>query len=503
MTFNNILLVSSGLVQYSRPPAALAFLSGVCETLNLNYEPYDINYQVLQYCGHDQWFNMLVMNDVSWNKWPAPLQHLRDLALTNIVNEVVVKNPDLIAITVLSHLQHLWTTEFLIRIKRQLPQCKIILGGPGGSIAAAQCTDMFYGRWLADQDLVDYFVYGEGEIIFPEFLRGNDNLPGLNKKNNTQDSWQPQIEDLDVFAFPSYKKIPTKNYTGPDGQSRIIITGSKGCVRSCSFCDIQHFWKKYRYRSGANIAKELLHHHKTTGAVNFWFNDSLINGSIKNFKQLLDNLIEFKKIEPGLSSLTASGQFIIRAKNSHPESLYQKMAAAGIRRLETGIESGSFAVRQHMGKNFTNEDIDWHFEMCEKYKIHNVLLLIVGYPTETQDDFAATIDMLRQYQKYILNDTIIHVNLQSPLAVLPDTPLWEHRTEIDVNSLDDYMTWHNLNNPELTFKERIRRLYKAANISLDLGYSIAQEFTHYYEQWYQQLQDDSKTQRKIPIVLKV
>jgi len=503
MTFNNILLVSSGLVQYSRPPAAVAFLSGVCEGLNLNYQPFDINYQILQQCGHEVWFSMNALNNVPWDQWPAQLQVTRDQALDHMISLVLEKQPDLIAMTVLSHLQHLWTEKFLVKIKQHLPNCVVIIGGPGVSIAALQSTEVFYGRWLADQDLVDYFVYGEGEIIFPEFLKGNKNLPGLNHKNLPNDQWQPQIDNLDNFDFPSYKKISTENYTGPDGKPRIIITGSKGCVRSCSFCDVQHFWKKYRYRSGKNIAKEILHHYQTTGATDYWFNDSLINGSLKNFNELLTHLIEFKKTTPGLNGMTASGQFIIRPKNSHPESLYQSMASAGIQRLEIGVESGSVDVRKHMGKNFSNEDINWHLEMCEKYKIHNVLLLIVGYPTETINDFDATIDMLKRYQKYTLNDTIINVNLQSPLVVLPNTPLWEHRTQMDVNNIDDYENWYNLNNPELTFKERIKRLFKAADIMLELGYSMSMEFAYSYEKYYQQLQNNKTKQMLIPIKLSV
>ena len=60
-----------------------------------------------------------------------------------------------------------------------------------------------------------------------------------------------------------------------------------------------------------------------------------------------------------------------------------------------GIESVVERVRIALGKNFTNDDIDYHLAMAKKYSVPLLLLLIVGYPTESQQDFEFTKEVIK------------------------------------------------------------------------------------------------------------
>jgi radical SAM superfamily enzyme YgiQ (UPF0313 family) len=432
----------------------------------------------------DGWIQLYNYTEVEWEKWPVDLQKMASDLLDELVNRIQESNVDLVAVSVLSFFQHTWTKEFLTKLKKVMPNVTTIAGGPGMSTVTHN-EKINFGRWLVNQGILDYFVLGEGDEVFREFLQGNRDLLGLNSVD-TLDSWQPQLDNINVFAFPTYKKIQKEDYTR-NNHFYVSVTGSRGCVRNCSFCDVRSYWKKYKYRDATFIASEIQKHNREIGVENFSFNDSLINGSLKNFNSLIDKLSSLKKKYASLENLSIDGQFIIRSKNSHPESMYQKMSESGIRLLYTGVESGSYDVRVHMGKNFTDEDIDWHFEMCEKYQIKNNLLMLIGYPTETITDFELSMSMLKKYRKYVINKTIAQINVVHPMVLLPNTPLTELSDELmlEYDNLDIYK-WVSHKNPELDLNERIRRVVLFASTAIDLGYRIPDRIKYFFESRLQQ-----------------
>ena len=61
------------------------------------------------------------------------------------------------------------------------------------------------------------------------------------------------------ILIPDYSDIKWEQY--PDlyyNSKSIYITGSRGCVKNCTFCDIHTIWPKYKYRSSVSIFKEIL-----------------------------------------------------------------------------------------------------------------------------------------------------------------------------------------------------------------------------------------------------
>lgn len=483
-------LISGAQSLTTRPPAGLAFMAGCCENLGINYIAYDLNIEFMHHVGRETWNQ--IFSHVNTGKGLANLDKeldgKLDQYLLHLIDQIKKYDPDVIAITLLSYMQQQWTHRLLECLRKHINK-PIIAGGPGISVPYHMLPeserDHTFGHWLVDQDLLDFYVLGEGDMALPKFLQGHTDIPGLNHKHH-QDSWQPQIDNLDPIPIPSYKKINLSLYDTPDnGQHRISITGSRGCVRRCTFCDVGHLWKKFRFRSGKNIANEILQHHLDTGAVNFWFNDSLINGSLKQFYQLMSSLVEYKQTYLSLDPLLYQGQFIIRPKGNHPEKLYKLMKDSGCTQIMVGIESGSETVRDHMQKKFSNADIDYHLEMCEKYGIKNWFLLIVGYPTETQQDFESTKDMLRKYQKYVINQTVLGLNLQYMMAILPNTPLEGLMSEMNIHMIDNidgsYTNWHSLSNPDLTLEKRYQRFGELVDLALDLRYPLPNEINYFLQ----------------------
>lgn len=489
LKFKKALCISSSQIQPRRPPPGLAFLAGLCEENNLPYEAIDLNIFILDYVGNNKWLELYHYTALYSKKDKnTDLENLIDEILDKFIDYLATFQADLALLTVLSYWQNHWCQKLLEKIKEKKLDLTTVVGGPGVSVPVDD--NKSFGKFLAENKIVDYYIIGEGDVVLKEFLNG-DIVLGINGQDDKFETRAIQIDNLDSLAFPSYKKIDVARYKSNNGSGEIAITGSRGCVRRCTFCDVAKTWKKFRFRSAKNIVHEIEKHYLETGETNFAFTDSLINGSVKNFIDFMQGLVDIQTKYPDLQKLKYSGQFIIRPKNQHPEYMYELMAKTGFQNIQIGVESGSEQVRYHMQKKFSNEDIDYHMEMCNKYKLGNTLLLLLGYPTETIEDFNDTLNMIRKYQKYMLNGTLIDVSDSSPLVLLKDTPLYEMAEDLGID-IDVYKEYYNLNwisskNPDLTVKERWQRFVLFQRELIRLGYPRPAEQEVVLEQYLENI----------------
>jgi radical SAM superfamily enzyme YgiQ (UPF0313 family) len=306
--------------------------------------------------------------------------------------------------------------------------------------------NVVYGGAGIDNDWNEKpFIRGEGEYTLLEFLNGNMQYPGIN------DIPPEQITDLNILPPPDYSDVINEHK-----YNSVIISGSRGCVRNCTFCDVASIWPKYRWWDGKTVALNMHQVAEETGINNVGFSDSLVNGSMKHFRELCAELAKYEK------KIKWDGQFIIRDKKTFNEKDFDNLANSGCAGLTIGIESGSESVRHHMRKKFSNEDLDWFITNLGERRIKMKFLLIVGYPTETPEDFQETIDMLHKYKKYSSFTEI------SPHMMLIDTgtPLdYDHRDLYDEFGFE----WKNENSD---YNERYQRFLKVFEVGQQLEYGF-------------------------------
>lgn len=371
--------------------------------------------------------------------------------------ELAKLNPKYVGISVFTYQNRTATTLFCKYIRKH-SSSKIVLGGQGladGGIGGM----MSYPVDLQKEGLIDYYIRSEGEVSLVELLKGNVDYPGICSDDFLQ------IQDLNVLPFPNYDDYDFDQYD----IRKIPVIGSRGCVRACTFCDIHAHWKQYKFKSGAKLAEEMIYISERYKISNFACMDSLINGNLKEFKQLTQILSDYNKTAS--SPITWSSQFIVRSENQLKENYWQLIAESGGYNLSIGVETGSDSVRTHMNKKFTNEDLDYTMRMLHKYNITAVFLMIVGYPTETDKDFQDTLDMFTRYQPYA-NTVITDINVGSTLGILHNTPLYDKAKEYNIE-LDKYENnWVALDNLDLTLEKRLQRRAQLKKHILDLGYTI-------------------------------
>lgn len=290
------------------------------------------------------------------------------------------------------------------------------------------------------------FIVGEGEQALLEYMKGNLNYPGINGKPAVQ------ISDLTILPPPDYSDLNHKNY------ETAIISGSRGCVRNCTFCDVGSIWPKYRFLGGKQIAEYMHIVSEQTGLKRIGFSDSLVNGSMKHFREMCSELAKRPK------KIKWNGQFIVRTKNSFLEQDFDNLKNSGCNGLTIGIESGSESVRHHMGKKFSNNDLEWFITNIGDRNIKMKFLLIAGYPTETKEDFNQTLEMLHKYKHYhSFTEVSPHMML-----IDKDTPLDYHHRDL----YDDFGFYWKNNLSD--YNERYYRFKKIFDVGAELGYGFKQ-----------------------------
>lgn len=477
--YKKVILISLPKQDLLRPPGALPILAAACEEYSIDYEVRDFNLALFNNLDLDTWNQI---ND-NWNA-VNPFDNRNTayyqkflVGLKLYVDWIISDSPDLIAISVFSDDSSYCADELIAELNSRPERSSfdIAIGGTGIR-ARLPHYELEFCRELLSKKQIDFYLFGEGEVVFRKLLQKQTTYPGINNFDAVQ------IDDLDQFPFPSYNKINPRDYkylTNPE----LIVTGSRGCVRKCTYCDVARYWPKYRYRGGKNIADEIYHYYKTVGVRHFEFSDSLINGSLKQFKEMNQALIEYQKADPDFW-ISYKGQYICRDKTQMKEVDYANMKQAGCDYIYVGVESFSDQVRHDMDKKFNNEDLDYHLEMCGRYGIANSFLMLVGYPTETLEDHQKNLDALVKYQKYALSGIIEMIAFGYTAGVLEDTPLFHMQDELAlVPEVEDPMgvlgpNWVSLSNPTLTLKERVRRWVELTELGFSLGYSMPRLHAH-------------------------
>lgn len=416
-------------------PAAPAILKGACNHVGLTSKFIDFNINHIK--GND--------NIDSW------------------AEEVISYTPKVVALSLFSYHGRSFALALANKLKQKTKDITIIIGGPGLKDDLNNAIQADVQREIDDK-IIDHYVEHDGEYPFLDFLTEQFRLPSPTKFETLE---VPYLTDYSDHNFDFRKEHPRW-----DGYPiHIPITGSKGCVRNCTFCEIPGRWK-FALRDPGDIARDIKNTIPLLQGLNyhFHFTDSLVNGSLPAFNKLLDQFLEIKKEYP---EFRWGGQFIIRRISQSGDDYWKKIADSGGQFLTIGVETGSDRLRAEMRKHFSNEDLSHSVSMMEKYGITCVFLMFTGMPTETEEDFNQTLELLttlRPYQGHVITE----IELGYLTTIYPGTPLYDSsKQDKDMILSKDSAVWFNKKNPTLNFKERINRRIRFEEHARQCGYQVA------------------------------
>jgi radical SAM superfamily enzyme YgiQ (UPF0313 family) len=388
----------------SIPPLAPALLKGCLEDQGISAHTFDFNLDF-----HQKFHGENAVELVAWMTTPD-IKINGDIFckyqefISDCTTKVLALNPKVICVSVFSHESQRFAEDLCYHIKTQT-HTHIIVGGSGVGIKQHEYGKL-WAEVMIDSGLVDSALLGEAESTIADLVRNC--VPGIHRS--------PQLdnEELADVSVPNFDNYNLDAY-GVRDQLKLPITATKGCIRSCSFCDVASIWPKFRYRRGENVANEMISLYQRYGIQNFTFTDSLINGGLKPFREM--NTLLSQKLP---NTISYSGQFICRDQNSMPPEDFTLMKTGGCSFVSIGIESGSEQVRAHMKKGFSNIDIDYVATQLLKNNIKQVWNIIVGYPTETDQDWQDTINLISRYKNFHNEIKIAPVGV---FQMLQNTPI--------------------------------------------------------------------------------
>ena len=121
--------------------------------------------------------------------------------------------------------------------------------------------------------------------------------------------------------------------------------------------------------------------------------DSIFNGDVQRVEKICDLIMK-----SGLN-IQWSAKATLRKEMSY--ALLRKMKEAGCCSLGYGLESGSPRVLRDMRKNIDLEEAKRIIRDMHKVGIQANCFFIIGYPTETEEDFQLTLNFVKENVGFI------------------------------------------------------------------------------------------------------
>jgi len=244
----------------------------------------------------------------------------------------------------------------------------------------------------------DHIICGEDEAALPALLDclqyGKDIW--LKHEGKVIDATAgPLVEDYDTLPHFDFSLFDMPAYQ----DKRVFeLYTARGCPMRCTFCMDWKSESKFRTMSGRRIFEEVVYQDSVNSIKHIHFCNKSINGDIgvlETFSQLMiDGFVGKREVV-----LSWSGDIII-GKGMTPE-LFSKMERAGCRGLGYGVESGSDKVLRDMGKPFTSALAEQVIRDSYKAGIKTAVNILVGFPTETEEDFIKTLEFIERNRTYI------------------------------------------------------------------------------------------------------
>lgn len=208
---------------------------------------------------------------------------------------------------------------------------------------------------------------------------------------------RPLDKKLDHLPFMAYALLPMNRYTisyldGPMHEHAvpgIRTRTTKDCPYACPFCIIgsgpgRGYDRRMKFQDVVRAADELQHVVETYGMRGVYFWDETFTINKPRALALADELIRRR--------LGLSWRCLTRIDCFDAE-LADRMAAAGCRMIEFGIEAGDPQHRKLQHKNFPDEEVIRAVSDAKRAGIRVNCDMMVGMPWETREGLARTAEL--------------------------------------------------------------------------------------------------------------
>lgn len=169
-----------------------------------------------------------------------------------------------------------------------------------------------------------------------------------------------------------------------------------GCNNFCSYCIVPYVRGRERSRRSENIIKE------AEELIKQGYKEiTLLGQNVNSYANGTDDL-SFPELLKKIAAI--DGKFRLRFMTSHPKDFSEELAKVIAenrkicRLVHLPVQSGSDSVLRAMNRRYTSADYLKKLEILKKYVPDCAVTtdLIVGFPNESEEDFAATLNLVKK-----------------------------------------------------------------------------------------------------------
>ena len=294
--------------------------------------------------------------------------------------------PDFVGVSITATSQIIPGLTLCRLIKEQFPQIHVTVGG---SIFTRlvdnlrRCDRLF--------DVVDDFIVFEGETALLEMINQLEGRKDFSKVPNLiwrQDGKitvnQPfYSENLAEHPAPNYRGFPLNQYLAP--RTVLPVQFSRGCYyKDCAFCALTLDHQNFRQKDPIKVVDELEALSKMHDTPYFFFTDECL--ALSPTKRLCKELIK-----RGLD-LQWTAEF--RFEKNLSRELLGSLREAGCQKIVFGLETYNARLMDFMVKGITQENVSRICSDCVDIGIAVHCYVIVGFPTETEEESLETMNFI-------------------------------------------------------------------------------------------------------------
>ncbi|MCM2255031.1 MAG: RiPP maturation radical SAM C-methyltransferase, partial [Vicinamibacteria bacterium] len=311
--------------------------------------------------------------------------------------EILAAGPRLVGFTSIFQ-QHVASLALARRLKQASPATFVVFGG-------ANCEGPMGAETVRQFPFVDAVVSGEADLVFPELVRrvlaGLDvsDLPGVVTPVSAaaviaagRFPGAPAVARLDDLPAPDYadffEQFERSRYAG-EWQPSLFFESSRGCWwgerQHCTFCGLNGQSMAYRSKSPERAVSELA---------------ALAEQHPGSDVQVVDNILDlryFETVLPELARRQLKVDLFYETKANLKKEQVRALRAAGITRIQPGIESLSDAVLKLMRKGVSGLHNVQLLKWCAELGVEphwNVLWGFAGEPPAEYARMAAWVPRL-------------------------------------------------------------------------------------------------------------
>ncbi|MCC6553565.1 MAG: B12-binding domain-containing radical SAM protein [Polyangiaceae bacterium] len=330
--------------------------------------------------------------------------------------------PDVVALGCLTQRQNAYLERAISLSRSHAPGARIVVGGAPATAEPA--------RFLSAG--ADAVALGEGEMTFVDFIecvaaggslddvaglalraprgaRGLSLLGGAPGVRRTKE--RPLVADLDQLPMPAWDLIDMARYIRKNRGLFASVLTERGCPYACVYCDHD---RRFRAHSAKRVVDELEILSRDFGARRIDIIDEIFNCRKDRVLAIRD-----EKRRRGLD--VRLQDFDGMRADILDEETVDALREMGFDAFSVAIEAASPRVQRLIKKNLKIDKTVAAIQWAVDRGIFVNTFFMVGFPTETPDEVAATLRLARGCAS--------HQSTISKVEAYPGTPMWDLAVE--------------------------------------------------------------------------